>query len=180
MTKRLLLLVCLITVTAFASHAQSNASKRLSPSAKAQATLGDLNITINYSQPGVKGRTIWSVLVPYGKVWRTGANEATTFKVNKDVLIEGQLLPAGRYALFTIPGKETWTIIFNKEADQWGAYNYDQAADILRVEVPSSDAAFTESLTFDIRTDEENTASVSMKWGEQSFSFEVAPTTQPK
>ncbi|RMG72406.1 MAG: DUF2911 domain-containing protein, partial [Bacteroidetes bacterium] len=98
-------------------------------------SIGTAEITINYGSPAAKGRTLWGDLVPYGAVWRTGANEATTFTVSQDVTIEGQTLPAGTYSLFTIPGESDWTIIFNKTAEQWGAYEYDEAADALRVKV---------------------------------------------
>lgn len=179
MTKRLLLLFCTLTLTVLTLRAQSMASKRLSPSAQASAAIDDILIDIDYSQPGVKGRTIWGVLVPYDKVWRTGANEATTFTVNKDILIEGQLLPAGRYALFSIPGKKTWTIIFNKEADQWGAYNYNNEADILRVEVPNLETEFAERMTFEIEPGDDNSSRVFLKWEKRGFSFEVKPAGQP-
>ncbi len=179
MTKRLLLLFGTLALTVLTLQAQSMTSKRLSPPAKATANIDDLQIDIEYSQPGVKGRTIWGVLVPYGKVWRTGANEATTFTVNNDVLIEGRPLPAGRYALFSVPGKEKWTIIFNKEADQWGAYNYSKEADVLRVEVPNLDTEFTERMTFNIETQDDNSSSVFLKWGDRGFFFVIKAAGQP-
>jgi hypothetical protein len=78
---------------------------------------------------------VWGELVPYGKVWRTGANEATTVTIPSDMKVEGSLLPAGKYSLFTIPGEEEWEIIFNSVWDQWGAYNYDSSKDVLRFKV---------------------------------------------
>ena len=92
-----------------------------------------------YSRPMAKGRTVMGKLVPYGKVWRTGANEATEIKFYQDTQVSGDTVKAGTYSLFTIADKETdkWTIILNKELDQWGAYNYDEDKDVLRVEVPS-------------------------------------------
>ena len=93
-------------------------------------------ITIHYSKPSVKGRTIWGALVPYDSVWRAGANEATTFETDKDIKIEDQLLPAGKYGFFLLPRKNgAWTAIFNKVAKQWGAFKYDSTKDQLRVEV---------------------------------------------
>ena len=122
---------------------------RESPAATATGIIAGSTITINYAQPSVKGRKIWGDLVPYNKVWRTGANEATTFETTKDIKVEGVLLPAGKYALFTIPSENGWTIIFNKTASQWGAFKYKEKDDQLRVKVKASKAtAFAERLTF--------------------------------
>ena len=94
-----------------------------------------------------KDGLIWGDLVPYGKVWRTGANEATTFETDKDIMIKEQKLPAGKYALFTIPGETEWTWIFNSVWDQWGAYKYDESKDVLRVKsTPESSSVFHEQL----------------------------------
>lgn len=105
-----------------------------------------------------------------GKVWRTGADSATVFKVNKKVKIEGKKLAAGRYALFTIAGDNEWTIIFNKNTAQWGAYTYDKADDILRVMVkPKKAAAFAEKMTFKI----DPNGTVSLLWGNDDIEFHV-------
>jgi len=150
-------------------HAQDTKA-RTSPPAKVTGTVAGSSITIDYSQPSVKGRKIWGGLVPYNEVWRTGANEATTFETSKDVKIEGMLLPAGKYALFTIPGETEWTIIFNKTWDQWGAYNYDKKADKLRVKVkPSKSATLTEQLTFTIEGDK-----AVMKWEYVEVGFKIS------
>lgn len=108
---------------------------QISQSASVKQTIGLNDVTITYSRPGVKGRKIWGTLVPYGSVWRTGANSATTIQFSEDVLVEGQPLAAGTYSLHTIPGEKEWTIIFNKEAAQWGSYSYDAAKDAVRVKV---------------------------------------------
>ena len=126
------LLVALFSVT---TYAQNDKSKRPSPPAKAEGTIDGAKIVIDYSTPSVKGRKIFGGLEPYGKVWRTGANEATTFDVDKNVKVEGKELAKGKYALFTIPGENEWTIIFNKTAGQWGAFDYKEADDALRVTV---------------------------------------------
>lgn len=107
-------------------------SARPSPAMEAKGVIKGADVTIQYSAPSVKGRKIWGELVPYGKVWRTGANEATTFETNKDIVLQGQNLPAGKYALFTIPGEKEWTWIINSVWEQWGAYKYDQSKDVLR------------------------------------------------
>ncbi|GGF07838.1 DUF2911 domain-containing protein [Hymenobacter cavernae] len=153
------------------TKAPEDKSKRPSPPAKATATVGGATVTIDYSRPSVKGRKIFGTLEPYGKVWRTGANEATTFEVSKDVKIEGQTLPAGKYGLFTIPGETEWTIIFNKTADQWGAYKYDAAQDALRVKVkPKKTAQLTEVFTINL----DKTGKVAMLWENTEVDFTVS------
>lgn len=104
-----------------------------SPRKEITTTLGGATIVINYGSPSAKGRDIWGALVSYNKVWRTGANEATTFTTNEDIKVAGELLAAGTYGLFTIPTGGDWTVIFNKTHDQWGAYEYKEADDALRI-----------------------------------------------
>lgn len=111
------------------------AQDRPSPAATATGEINGAAITINYSSPAVKDRVIWGGLVPYDKVWRAGANEATTFETNKGIKVEGKDLPAGKYGLFAIPGQSEWTIIFNNVPDQWGAFEYDKSKDALQVKV---------------------------------------------
>ena len=118
--------------TIFNAEAQE---KKASPAEMVQGKFNGAAVTINYSSPSVKGRAIWGELVPFGKVWRAGANDATTFETNRDLTIEGQKLPAGKYAFFVIPEKDEATIIFNKVWKQWGAYDYKQSEDVLRVKV---------------------------------------------
>ena len=125
-----------------------------SPPAKATGKIGDANITIDYSSPSVKGRQIFGGLEPYGKVWRAGANKATTFETDKAITVEGKPLPAGKYAFFVIPTESDWTVIFNKTSDQWGAFRYDQAQDALRVSVkPKKSATLTEQLAYKVNND---------------------------
>lgn len=122
-----------------------------SPRKEMKGVLNGDTVVVNYGSPSVKGRTIWGELVPYDQVWRTGANEATTFTVSKDIMVEGNNLPAGKYGLFTIPGENEWTVIFNKTADQWGAYEYDASKDALRVKVkPEMINESAESLEYQI------------------------------
>jgi hypothetical protein len=161
----------LLSTTAFAQD--EDKSKRPSPPAKATGKVGNTTITIDYSRPSVKGRNVWSELAPYGQVWRTGANEATTFEVNNDVTVEGKALPAGKYSLFTIPGENEWTVIFNKEPKQWGAYKYDEKKDALRVTVkPKKAPKMTEQFTINV-----NKGTVAMLWENAQVDFKVAPST---
>ncbi len=103
-----------------------------SPACTLKQRIGLTDIEVDYSRPGVKGRTIFGSLVPYGQVWRTGANAATKITFSTPVKLNGTDIPAGTYALFTIPGEGEWTIIINKGATQWGAFQYDEKADVVR------------------------------------------------
>lgn len=133
------------------------------PATTTQTLKNGTKVTINYAQPAVKGRTIGKELAPYGKVWRTGANAATQFEVDKDVKINGNTLSAGKYSLFTIPGEKEWIIILNKTWDQWGAYKYNEKEDALRFIVkPEKTKEFVERLTFQI----EESGKVSLSWGD--------------
>jgi len=136
--------------------AQDDKSKRPSPPATATGKVSGATITIDYSSPAVKGRKIWGELVPYDKVWRTGANEATLFKTDKEIKVEGKPLPAGRYSIYTIPGEKEWVFIFNSQTGQWGVKENeetteDPAKDVLRVTVkPEKSATFNERMKFDV------------------------------
>jgi hypothetical protein len=106
--------------------------ERASPHAEATATLAGKKITVSYGRPYVKGRAIFGGLVPWGQVWRTGADEATTFTTEADVVVGGLKVPKGEYSLFTIPTEKQWTLVLNKTAKQWGAFKYDAAQDLGR------------------------------------------------
>jgi len=140
-------------------------SQRKSPPDSIKASVGNVQLQINYSQPAVRGRKIWGELVPFGEVWRTGANEATVFSTDKDIIVEGQKLSAGRYALFTIPQENEWTIIFSNNPDQWGTFKYSEAEDALRLQVtPETISENVEHLTFHITSPEEHMADVVLEW----------------
>jgi Protein of unknown function (DUF2911) len=159
----------LVTLSA---QAQEDKSKRPSPPAMVKQELASgAIISIDYSQPSVKGRTIGKDLEPKdGAVWRTGANEATVFETSKAVKAGGKDLPAGKYALFTISGKDSWTIIFNKTWNQWGAYDYKQADDALRITAkPEKAPAFAEKMTFTI----DKNGAVTLLWGGNKVAFTV-------
>ena len=172
---------------------------RPSQSASVMQRIGVTDITITYSRPGVKGRKIWgdplpeqakvqgeatldnqnerpkdAAIVPWGHVWRTGANEATTFTVTDDVLINGQKLAAGSYSLHTIPTKDEWTIVFNGTANQWGSFNYDPAKDTLRVKAkPAVAAENQEWLSYQVEPTADNAARVNIRWEKLSVPFTV-------
>ena len=170
---KLLLLLAIASTSMLFACGQDDKSKRPSPPAEAKETLANGTvITINYSQPSVKGRTIGKDIEPMeGKVWRTGANEATVFEVSKDVKIEGKTLPAGKYGFFTIVNGNEWTIIFNKTPEQWGAYKYNDADDALRIKEKGDKAEqFAEKLTFTIAKD----GKVTLLWGDKKVDFNVS------
>ncbi len=164
MMKRIISLSFLIStlvLTAFHSFAQAPASTPASPLQETEGSMEDAQIKIVYSSPAVKGRVIWDGLVPYNKVWRTGANEATTFETDQDIYLQsGEVLPAGKYALFTIPGESEWTWIFNAEWSQWGAFKYNEEKDVIRIKAtPEASPVFYERMTFLI---EDNV--ISLNW----------------
>ncbi len=143
--------------------------KRPSPPATTKLTLNKLNVTIDYSQPSVKGREIFGDLVPYGKVWRTGANEATTITFNQAATVNGQKVEAGTYALFTIPGKDKWTVILNSDAKQWGAYKYKDDKNVATFEVKPTEHAMTEMMTFTA----DGEGNIMLDWATTRVSFTV-------
>ncbi len=156
-------------ITSFNVSAQQDKSKRPSPPAKVSQTLASgAVVSIDYSQPSVKGRSM-ATLTPAGKVWRTGANEATVFETSKDVKIEGKTLPAGKYSIYSIPGDKKWTIIFNKTWNQWGTV-YKAEEDVLRVDVkPGKTKKFTEMMTFTI----DKGGKVNLAWADTQVGFKV-------
>jgi hypothetical protein len=143
-------------------------------------SIGTTDMTITYSRPGVKGRKIWGALVPYGAVWRTGANEATTIAFSDDVTINGQKLPAGTYSLHSIPGEKEWTLIFNSVANQWGSYSYDQTKDTLRVKAMPTTASFVEWLSFEVPMLSTDQATVALRWENVAVPFTVNSNTTQK
>jgi hypothetical protein len=172
---------------------------RPSQKASVMQRIGVTDITITYSRPGVKGRTIWgdalpeqanvkgeatldnqnvrpkgAPIVPWGHVWRAGANEATTFVITDDVLVNGQKLPAGSYSLHTIPTKDEWTIVFNGTANQWGSFDYDPAKDTLRIKAkPQMVADNQEWLMYSFDPVTDNSAQVNIRWEKISVPFTV-------
>ncbi|MEO5563926.1 MAG: DUF2911 domain-containing protein [Chitinophagaceae bacterium] len=135
-----------------------------SPFQTATATIGTLKIDIGYSSPGVKGRIIWGGLVPYDKVWVTGAHQATTIEFSKDVEIGGKKIKAGKYALFTIPGRDKWIAIINLYYDQHLADQYNEKADVVRVELKPGEHAMTQRLTYTIEKVNDQSGTINVQW----------------
>ena len=169
----------LAALPAFAQQQQAPQLRlpRVSPDQTLKQTVGLTDITITYSRPGVHNRQIWGALVPYDKVWRTGANDATTITFSDDVTINGQPLAKGSYSLHTIPGQNEWTIIFNNVAKQWGSFNYDATKDALRVKAKPESSPFHEWLTFEIPQLSADSATVAIAWEKIAVPFVVSTNT---
>lgn len=147
---------------------------RVSPSATVTQTVGVADVTIAYSRPAVRERTVFGELVPFGELWRTGANEATTFRISHDASIGGKALPAGTYALFTIPGETEWTVLWNSEAEQWGGFNRDADKDVLSISVPVTKASHQENFEIAFAAVSAAQTTVTLRWAETSVAFDVA------
>jgi hypothetical protein len=173
--KTILLTLLLIGILSIESYSQKKEEVRISPKAAVMQTVGFTNVTIDYSRPGVKGRTIWGGLVPYNVVWRAGANEATKITFSTDVKINGKKLKAGNYGFFTIPTTKNWTIIFNKVADQWGAFEYNDVEDALRIEVTpeKENNCWQEWLAYTITKTSDNTAVIRLEWEKLKVPFTI-------
>lgn len=196
--QRKLLPLAAVALFALSTFAQAQLrTPRPSQKASVMQTVGVTDVTITYSRPGVKGRTIWgdppaaaaagtatlddartrakdAVIVPYGHVWRAGANEATQFAVTDDVFINGQPLKAGTYSLHAIPGKDVWTFIFNSDAGQWGSFTYDEKKDVLRVQVKAQTVADSQEwLLYTFDPVGETSAQINLRWERLRVPFTV-------
>ncbi len=173
-----LALTILVAAGLLFTATQAEAQLKLPQASSTQFILQDLGIeqiSVVYQRPSAKGRTIFGGLVPYDQIWRTGANNATNITFPSEVMIEGQKLPAGTYALFTIPGKTEWTIIFNNNAKQWGAYTYDKADDVLRVKVkPKTLASPVETFTIEFEDVLEQSTDLALSWENTRVSFNIS------
>ena len=185
--KKLFFLTILTALCAFTASAQLTLP-RASQRAEVTQTVGDTRISIVYHRPNVNGRTIWGCqaknvvpktnyeepcIVPNGQVWRTGANENTTFEVTNDVTIAGQKLPAGKYGFHAIPNRDDWILIFSKDNDKWGSFSYDASKDQMRVQVKPIKADHRETLTYDFENVTSNTAQVTLRWEKIAVPFTV-------
>ncbi|PPK87084.1 Protein of unknown function (DUF2911) [Neolewinella xylanilytica] len=182
-----LCLVALLTLFSTGLSAQGG-EVRASPTASTSQTLGaDTEITFDYSRPAVKGRTVWGDMVPYGMAegnqysdnkpypWRAGANENTTVTFSEDVMVEGEPLAAGTYSIHMIPAESgAWTVIFNKAANGWGSYKYDEAQDALRVEVSPEEAPMQEWLTFGFDDNTATSTKAYLHWEKLKVPFAIS------
>lgn len=161
MKKTLLALAVIFSGTAFGQDLPMP-----SPTATLQQRVGLTDFTVVYSRPGVKDREIFGELVPYNKMWRTGANANTTIEFSTDIMFSGKSVPAGKYSLITIPGESEWTIILNKKTDMWGTGGYDEAQDVARIKIESGETDMTETLTIDFSNILSETADLTLSWAE--------------
>ena len=150
---------------------------RDSQHAKISQRIGITDITINYHRPLVKGRKIWGGIVPYGQVWRAGANENTTIEFTDPVTIEGKALPKGVYGLHMLPTENEWTVIFSKTSTAWGSFTYKEADDALRVTVKPQNAEMKEALAYDIDSVTPDSAVVTLRWEKVAVPFKVGVDT---
>jgi hypothetical protein len=170
--KHTLIFVFIMAACALAVFGQV-ATPRESQRQEIAQTIGDTKISLIYHRPNVKGRKIWDGLVPFGKVWRAGANEATLFEFSRDVTINGQPLPAGKYSFHIIPQAAEWTLIFNKDEGQWGSFNYDAKDDALRVTAKVEKADFREALTYSFEAPKPDAVDMVIQWENLSVPFKI-------
>jgi hypothetical protein len=175
-SRRLLLLVVVITFATSVCLAQSALLDlpRQSQNAQVTQTIGITDVTVRYSRPLVKDRTVWGKLVPYGDVWRAGANENTTITFADNVTVEGKPLEKGTYGLFMIPTENDWTVIFSKTNTAWGAFSYKQGEDVLRVSVKPTGSDFHDALIYEFDSLTPDSALVTLKWDKLAVPFKVA------
>jgi tetratricopeptide (TPR) repeat protein len=167
------LLLLLVATTSLAQSTQLNIP-RDSQRASVSQRVGITDITVNYHRPLVKGRTIWGKVVPYGQVWRAGANENTIITFTDPVTVEGKPLDKGTYGLHMLPAEDQWTVIFSKVNTAWGSFTYKESEDALRVTVKPQPADFHEALAYDIDQPSENSAVVTMRWEKIAVPFKVS------
>ena len=165
--------LALALATTAIAQPQEDKSKRPSPPGTASISLGGKKVTIEYSRPSTRGRKIMGALVPFGQVWRTGANEATTFVTEGDVTVGDTKVPAGKYTLYTLPSETGWKLIINKQTGQWGT-EYDQTQDLARIDMKvSKPAAPVEQFTIDLKGNGTNAADLIIAWENTSASVTV-------
>ncbi len=155
--------------------AHAGTSNAKSPRTAAMANIGSNHVHIDYSAPSVRGRQIFGGLVAFDEVWVTGAHSATSIAFNEDLVIEGQKVPKGKYALFTIPRENSWTVILNKNFEQHLADDYDEADDVLRLELDNlSLDDEIEQLTFEVSQLEDSKGVIRFRWADRSFELNVS------
>ena len=171
-TNKLFYLIMSVFIFNMVSFAQTTLPRESQRAAISQV-IGDTTVSIVYHRPNTKNRKVWGELVPFGQVWRTGANEATVFEVSNDVTINGQLLPKGKYSLHTIPTESEWTLIFNKIWNQWGSFDYDAKQDALRVAAKPMSGEMRETMSFDFGDMKSNSTQVVIAWDKLRVPFTI-------
>ena len=172
--KRLFATVMISVLALTGGEPDSSIFPKLSPQSTVSQTIGTTTVTVDYHRPQVRGRKIWGELVPFGQVWRTGANQATTIKFSDPVKVNGRPVPAGTYALFSIPGPEQWTLILNKRWKQFGAFEYQPKEDLIRFDVKAKAVKeFSEWLTYEVYPASRSSAYVDLYWEKLRVSFLV-------
>lgn len=181
MKLRVSIFILLLTISAtFGALAQQIQMPQASPAASISQKIGLTDVKVEYSRPSVKGRKIFGTLVPYGEVWRTGANSSTKISFNTDVIIEGKNLSAGTYALYTIPNKKEWTVILSDNLELWGSIGYTAENDVLRFTVPaqkSREDFETMEISFNKLTD--SGAALNLNWEKTAISFNIETEVEP-
>jgi len=172
-----LIAVCFFAASTLQAQSSVLDLPRDSQHAKIIQRIGVTDITINYHRPLVKGRKVWGALVPYGQVWRAGANENTTIEFTDPVSIEGQALPKGIYGLHMIPTENEWTVIFSKMSTAWGSFSYNKAEDALRVTVKPQPAEMEEALAYDVDNVTPTSGVVTLRWEKLAVPFKVEVNT---
>lgn len=178
MLKTFQLSLILIFIFSIIVIGQQIKTPRPSPDATVTQMVGITEVSIDYSSPGVKGRKIFGELVPFGEVWRTGANEVTSITFSNPVKVNGNNLPAGTYGIHIIPGESEWEIIFSKDTKVDGSSTYDPAKDALRIKVKPEDHAFMERMTFLFTDVTDNSANVNLAWDKLIVPFKIETDTQ--
>jgi hypothetical protein len=148
-----------------------------SPHATVSQVVGMTTLSVDYHRPGVNGRVIWGGLVPYDTVWRAGANENTVLASSSAFTVGGTTLPAGRYGIFAIPGRERWTVILSRQANAWGAFSYTPTEDAVRFTVTPTTTEFTERLAYDFDDPTPNTVTLTLRWEKLAVSFPIGLNT---
>lgn len=174
--RKLLLLLSLFTFSelSFAQLPVSLTLPQASPHESRSITIGLTEISFEYSSVGIKDREIWGGLIPYGEVWRTGANKNTIFTISDDVLVNGQELKAGSYGFHTIPGEREWVIIFSNFSEAWGSYFYNESEDALRITVPAEEMdSKYEWMKFSFSNYTATSVNISLKWAHRNIPFSV-------
>lgn len=178
-SKHIPLLLSIATAFSLNSMAMADAPKiefpQASPSCTLKQRVGLTDIEVVYSRPSVKERAIFGAMVPYGKVWRTGANQATKITFSTDVKLNGKEVPAGTYALMTIPGKEEWTVIVNKGPEGWSPYKYDEKQDLFRFAVkPITMPWSMETFTIDFNEIRDESSKLNLIWDKTKIPIEIS------